>query len=364
MRRSALLASLALLAACSDYDLSRLNGKSLPAEDTAGLPDGDTGASHPPDEETGSVKGRVCDLTGEGYVVGAEAWIAIDDDGDGAEDRRISDTTDADGYFLLEGVPLGDHVIHVEKGSFSTEIPVSLTDPGLLELTDEECLSPDDVTVAVITGYYDSIETILRDLGVDYDAIDGKTSRDYIDFLTDLDRMKEYDIIFFNCGISDGWITSGSKGEIGSNIKDYVEGGGSIYTSDWAHYFFEVAFPDAIDYYGDDDRVDDARIGQSGRLTADVLDANMKAILGSDTADLNYDLDAWVIPVSAKSTVDVLIQGDAPINWWYGGGTVTDAPLAVRFDKGSGTALYTTFHNESQNTIDMDALLEEIILSL
>ena len=64
-----------------------------------------------------------------------------------------------------------------------------------------------------------------------------------------------------------------------------------------------------------------------------------------------------------RQVVEVLVQGDAPINWWYGGGEVSSAPLAVRFDKG-GTALYTTFHNETQATIDMEKLLEEIILSL
>lgn len=356
--RLPLALTLALLATgCSDYNFSPEKEQNLPSdpEDTA-VDTSDPVDTGEVDPDSASLKGRVCDLTGEGYVVGATAYIELDDG------SRIGDTTDADGYFTLTGIPLGTHTVHVEKGSFSTSFDVTLEEPGLTELVEEECLQPESVKIAVVTGQYDHIQTYLDEMGVEYDLYNGISGSEYLNqLLLDTAKMAEYDIIFLNCGISDGWFSQ--KGTVGNNIKEYVEGGGSIYSSDWAHYFFEAAFTDALDFHGNDDNVNDARIGKSTHVPATVLDANMIAIIGSSSADLNYNLGSWVIADTAKSTVDVLIRGNAPIDPWYGGGTVSNAPLAVRFEKG-GTALYTTFHNEAQATIDMEALLEEIILSL
>jgi hypothetical protein len=355
-----LLLPLSLFAlGCTEYNLATEKTGPTGAEDeeTPGDDEGETTGDW--EGKVGDIKGRICDLSGNGYVVGALVYVEVDTDGDGEVDVRVESVTDADGYFLLEDVPLGEHVIHVEKGSFTALIDVTLDTEDVMELAEEECLSAEELHVAVITGSYDRIQSYLDDMGVDYDTYAGATGTKYIDLLTDLDKMKEYDIIFLNCGISDGWITS-HKGDIGSNIREYVEGGGSIYASDWAHFFFEVAFPDAVDFYGSDTDINAARYGAATEINARVLDENMKAILGSSTARLSYDLDAWVIPERVKDGVIVLAEGDAPTYWFS---TVNDAPLAVKLEK-AGNAIYTTFHNESQATVDMELLLEEIILSL
>ena len=72
----------------------------------------------------GDIIGRICDTAGDGWVVGATVWVSIDLDGDGVEDMNIEATTDGDGYFTLEEVPPGTHIIMVEKGSFSTSFQV------------------------------------------------------------------------------------------------------------------------------------------------------------------------------------------------------------------------------------------------
>ena len=54
------------------------------------------------------------------------------------------------------------------------------------------------------------------------------------------------------------------------------------------------------------------------------------------------------------------MAGDARL---YIGGIQQNAPLAVKLDRG-GTAIYTSFHNAQQITLDMEALLEEIVLNL
>ena len=348
----------AALVGCSDYDINKKSPDN-PGLYTDTGSDGDTGDDDGEDEDgTADVRGRVCDPSGDGWTVGAEAWVELDLNGDGTIDQRISDETDAEGWFQLDGVMLGHHTVHIEKGSFSTRIEVALTEPGLVELAEEECLQSDDINVAVITGQYDNIGAILSGMNVEYDAYDGVSSSAYIDLLTDPDAMGEYDIIFFNCGIDDGWLVR--RSEIGVNIASYVEGGGSIYASDWAYGFFEAAFPTAIDFYGDDDTHGEAFVGDTSRVDADVLDADMMALLGSNKAELRYDLGGWVVPVSTLSTVQVMLRGDARLIY---GGVQANAPLAMKLYRG-GTALYTTFHNEQQITLDMAALLEEIVLNL
>ena len=304
------------------------------------------------------MRGRVCDPSGDGWTVGASAWVEIDLNGDGTTDQRVEDQTDSDGYFLLAGLPLGQHTVRVEKGSFSATIDVVLNNPGLTELAEEECLEAEDLRVAVVSGEYDHIGAILARMGVEYDVYVGTYGTEYVTFLKDPELMSEYDIIFFNCGINETWLPH--REEIGTNIRAYVEGGGSMYSSDWAYGFFEAAFPTAVEFYGNDEVWGEAAVGDVGRIEADVLDANMMAILGSNKADLTYDLGAWAVPVSVLSTVQVMVAGDARL---YIGGVQQNAPLAVKLDRG-GTAIYTSFHNEQQITLDMEALLEEIVLNL
>jgi hypothetical protein len=353
------------LVGCTEYELKGQQYE-LGGDDTALLQD-DTASATPVDpSETAAIQGRVCNTNGGDWVVGADVYIIIDSDGDGIEDYRIETSTDGDGFFTLEDVPMGTHTVYVEKGSFSTQFEVLVDEPGAVELADEECLDATDVEIAVITGAYDSIGDILDELGMEYTRYNGLSGQVYIQLLTDLSEMEQYDIIFLNCGISDGWINS-QGGVIGSNIKSYVEGGGSIYSSDWAFYFFEKGFPDAADFYGEDSRVDSARVGAMGNIMAEVLDANMQLVLGSNVADLYYDLGSWAVAEGVdSSTTEVLLRGTANyedyLSWDFG--SVPNSPLAIRFEKGGGTAIYTSFHNERQATVDMTRLLEEIILSL
>ena len=356
---------LALAGGCTEY---KLEG----ATDAAGTDSGDArdsieGDPDDPDDpvdpgETASVSGRVCNPSGGDWIVGAYVWVAVDDDGDGTEDWRAEDSTDIDGRFLLEGLPPGDHTVRVEKGSFSSSYDVTL-DLGLYEIPEEEC-ALDPPTIAVISGAYDHIEDILDDLALDHTLIDG-TGAEYIGFLRDASRMAEFDIIFFNCGIADSW--HGHEAQISANITTFVEDGGSIYASDWAHYFVEAAFPGKIDFYGEDSIYSAPRVGMDGNVTAQVIDPTMQAIIGGATASINYDLSMWVVPQHLGSGVDTLLQASVPImDFWTGTyTTIPNAPIATRFEVAAGRVIYTSFHNEHQaTTVHMRDILEEIILSL
>ena len=316
-----------------------------------------------------AVSGRICDPSGDGYVAGALVWAGEDEDGDGELDWYVETSTDGDGRFTLEGVRAGTRTIHVDKGSFSVTFEVTVTG-GTYELPEDECLST-DVKIAVVSGVYDDIARLLRDLGLDYDTYGDGT---YLALLEDPDALAEYDIVFFNCGMSHSWLSQ--EDEVGANLEAFVDQGGSVYASDWAYGVIEAAWPWAVDWLGDDVLFNpETGItyghlypygGIADTITADVIDPVMAAAVGGDSAELNYDLDAWVVPVGASSQTTVLLRGDARLydeDTFEPGETKTDLPLAVRFSQG-GTVIFTTFHNEVQITGHMELALKEIILSL
>lgn len=350
---------LLLTVACMDTQLHQLedvNGD-LPDSaiwsDTGEPPATDTGDPTNPDWDAG-VTGRICDPSGGDWVVDALVYI---DTGE----VRAEDRTDVEGRFTLTGLPAGTWTVHVEKGSFATQFDVTLNG-GMYEIPDPECLLPPDIMV--VTGAYDSIEDVLDRMGVEYDMTNGTSGSQHVTFLKDVDRMKEYDIIFLNCGMNDNWLNS--RGEVAANIKDYVTSGGSVYTSDWSYFAFEVAFPDAIDFMGDDNTPGAAYTGEAETVTADVIDANMQAVLGKNTASINYDLASWAVMESNESSATALLTGDVRYFDWntWASGTLRDVPLAVQIKPSGGNMIYTSFHNERQTTGDMDKMLEEIILSL
>ena len=117
-------------------------------------------------------------------------------------------------------------------------------------------------------------------------------------------------------------------------------------------------------FVGNDAVAGDAKVGQEQIINASVIDAGMRQLVGP-TATIDMALEDWAALQSTTSTV--LVQGTFtaynPQGWNYPDLTIT-APLATEFTYSQGKVVYTAFHNEGQNTFDMDALLKKIVLSL
>ena len=345
--------------ACSDQGLhnqSRTGEGGSPTDTT--LPPDEPEPEPEPELQSAAVSGRVCDPSGGHWVVGAITSVLLDYDSDGVTDFEILDHTDQDGRFELLDLPPGPHQIDVLKGSFSTTLEVDLIAGEILQLEDPICLDRDTVEIAVVTGEYDDIGEILTDLTLAYDSYDGVSTTDYLSLLGDPSLMATYDIIFLNCGIEWSWLSQ--QDQIGANIVDYVQQGGSLYASDWAYWFIEASYPDLLDFSGDDATVGDAFHGMPGSFQASVVDPNMQALLGSGIAEIWFNFNAWAVAESAGADATVLVKGDMALE---DGTLVLDSPLSVRL-AGGDRVIYTAFHNEAQTTLDMELLLLEIVLSL
>jgi hypothetical protein len=364
-----------LVIGCTEYKLESSEDAGA-ADDTAEpTDDAPSELEDPPPEDLpydGQITGRVCDPSGaeaEGWVVGAYVYVNYDSDGDGVDDARSEDSTDEAGRFRITGLPTGqDYTVFVVKGSFEATFEVTLV-TGTYEIPEDECrLVPPNI--AVISGDYDHIEDIIDEMGLDHTLIPGTFgTTEYRDFLQDPIAMAEFDIIFFNCGVSASWM--GGEVErhlITENIRDFVLNGGSIYISDWAYAFVEQTFPAKIDFYGDDEVYAQPMVGREGTVEANVIDPTMQAVIGAVGADINFDLPMWVVVQSLASGVSPLLEATIEVSDLYGGfSTVSDVPIAARFDFGEegGRVIYTAFHNEhAATTLDMTDILEEIILSL
>ena len=124
---------------------------------------------------------------------------------------------------------------------------------------------------------------------------------------------------------------------------------------DWAAGTTCSLFPEYISIERSD--------GKDQSLIATVLDNDIKALLGKSTCTIVYDIDGWVmVKVEDPDNVQVDIIGNPETE--NDGGIVQDKPLLVELSHGSGTVIYTSFHNSEQITEDSLKIIKHLVFSL
>lgn len=296
----------------------------------------------------GHVAGTICAPTGGIPSVGASVTFTA------AGGQTTNATTDTDGRFYVHCVAPGAGTIAVTKGHFSTSIPATVNSGQTTVLGGTNCLDPSSARIAVVLGAYDRVEQTLGDLGLPYDAFDGTLGPAPI--LSTPALLNTYDVLFLPCGIDDSTVRSPA---VATNLRAFVEGGGTIYTSDEAYDAVEAAFETAIDFNGDDAVADAAQTGIDTRITGRVLDPLiLRQLTQQTTVGIDYSIDyARIDGAGAATEVHVVGVTD-------NGGPLR--PLLVSFGTlTGGRVVYTTFHN-SDAAIDpqMRRVLEVLISGL
>jgi hypothetical protein len=300
------------------------------------------------------------------------------------QETRVS-YSDRDGFWLLEDLP-GEltYEVFVQHGSeilFDEEIYVP--SGKTVQLSEPDCFDPLELKVAVITGDYDDFQLVIEQMGFEnYTVYDGLVTGNNVcdvcednllNFLLAPDDMAQFDIIMFNGGhieedivydIDDG--NAGDADAIMGNIVAYVQGGGTIYASDWAYDEIEIGWPARIDFLGKDALPNDAEIGTPQTVAATISDSALAEWLGADDGriDIEYDLSTWPAVTSVDASVSVHLQGDVDVQLGPVSDTVPASPLLVSFTDGDGKVVYTSFRVAANASSDMLLTLQYIMYSL
>jgi hypothetical protein len=196
--------------------------------------------------------------------------------------------------------------------------------------------------------FWDDMGRLLRELGkgYNYDEVYPK------EFAHDPEELDKYDVLFLTCH---------PKAEsIKNALIRFVERGGTLYASDWRFDDLADAFPQFVD---------GSAIGSgTGRqdVRADVVDPGLREYIGTAHVDLKFDLPQWKTAAFAGTGVTVMIRGkykkqrdkrDQIGDW-------SEAPLLVRLNHGKGTIIFTSFHNEKQNSDVERKLLQYLVFTL
>ena len=310
-------------------------------------------------DTVGQVEGTLCAPDGTTWLADATVYI------ERADGSRAQTTTDANGHFVLHGAPSGAQLLHVVKGSYSASIDVVVPENGTLDIPEEDCaVTLAGVRIAVVTGEWDDVGTVLNDVGIDASTIttyDGYfTATSWVTTLLEsYATLSSFDIVFINCG-ADIEDALDSPTAI-ANLQQFVTAGGGVYASDLTYDLIEAAFPSSINFYGDDTLAQDAVQGEpADALPAVVADAALANALGTTSVDIAYPY-GFAVMESVAASVHVYIRGDAPL---WTGQTLSNVPHTAGFTVGQGRVIYTSFHQEPGANPTLEQVLRLLMFEL
>jgi hypothetical protein len=198
--------------------------------------------------------------------------------------------SDYRGHFVLNEVPIGTHVLVIEKAQFRLVQDVEVTETGV-NLTDAQTTLPSKhdplhgmyiPRVAIAVGDSDHVEDIFGKMKIlkvdssgqtvessldDTDHVDvyGNVDLPWLpddpgdapfpskqkgkigDLFGSLTTMKKYHIIFVPCNYQSD-VSRLQQPAVRKNIQDYVAAGGHLYVTDWSAEYEDAAFPDFIKF--------------------------------------------------------------------------------------------------------------------
>jgi len=242
------------------------------------------------------------------------------------------------------------------RGAANSAGPEPAHQPQVKEVVEEEdedtVMSPLRLAVTPAKPEYDDMGKLLDSLGAGY-----RYSRIPMDDLLDPDKLSRFDVVFLTCaGVPDAWLDKflrpGDRGggvftpkpeivqRLRRSLRQYVGNGGTLYASDWQFRVLRIAFPELVD----DTQL---AMGDVQVVTAEVVDPGLKRRLGP-AIKLRFDKSGWLPAAFDAAKVTTYLAGQFKT---LRGETVT-RPLLVQFapEKEKGQVIFTSFHNEAQNS--------------
>ena len=264
---------------------------------------------------------------------------------------------------VLGAVYVLDRQLPAKKIEHGSELKV-------VEATDEPKPKPAPVKrlrlgVTPPAGGFDDMGRLLDSLGEGY-----KYTPFRLEDLLEPKKIAEFDVIFLTCsGLPISMLgerigpgerpgtdvyTSNEKllNEVGANLREFVNKGGTLYASDLHYKLVARAFPDLT-------HQDQVQVGKGEQdVNAEVVDAGLKEIIGGEMK-LKFDMAGWYPADFSGEQITIYMRGKYAAE---SGGEPT-APLLVKFPYHDGTVIFTSFHNEKQNSEQELKLLRYLVFS-
>jgi hypothetical protein len=187
---------------------------------------------------------------------------------------------------------------------------------------------------------------LLRELGQGYrfDEVEP------VALLQNPQKLDNYDVLFLTC--------APAGQELRDVLQRFVTRGGTLYASDWRYEAVAAAFPEFVDRTSLGE-------GTKQEVLAEVVDPGLRDFVGP-TIPLRFDLPRWKTAGFGGPRVTVLIRGRYQRQQFPQDqvGVPAVAPLLVKFQVGKGTVIFTSFHNEKQNSAVETKLLHYLVFTL
>ena len=218
--------------------------------------------------------------------------------------------------------------------------------------------------LAVTPPEYDDMGRLLDTLGAGY-----RYANLDVDDLLSAGRLRRSDVVFATCGgVPQHWLgpllRDGERGAAGvfrarpaivrqikESLRDFAGRGGTLYASDWRFELLAMAFPEFVDKTK-------INRGDVQTVDAEVVDPGLQKRLGPRIA-LRFDKPSWRPAAFDEGKVAVYLRGAYKTL----SGTQSAAPLMVRFPFQDGTVIFTSFHNEKQNSDVELQLLRHLVFT-
>ncbi|MCE9531398.1 MAG: hypothetical protein K8T89_09805 [Planctomycetes bacterium] len=213
---------------------------------------------------------------------------------------------------------------------------------------------------------FDEVGKLLDELGQGY----AYTKLPLVD-ISDFSKIGQYDLLFLTCGTQPkAWLGKpvgvGTRPEIQNyswnedvikeiraSLLKFLEKGGTIVASDWQFAILSVVFPDYIDR-------STYNPGAAQTLEATIADAGLSEVLGAQQLQLKFDLDDWKPAAIKAPKMKIYLEGEYRA---MADRRLVKAPLLVKFPQGQGQVIFTSFHNEKQNSKKEMQLLRYLVFT-
>ncbi len=250
-------------------------------------------------------------------------------------------------------------------GDNSNAPKLEITEQQEVQYTETQTEKPLSIAVTRSEEVYDDVGKLLRELGQGY-----RYSEINLVDIQDYSKIAQFDLLFLTCGTHPkSWLgapigTGERPGvrtfswnesvirQIQASLQKFLDKGGTIYASDWQFAILQAAFRADID---------PSRFapGEGNQFVeAEVVDESLRELIGQ-SLQLKFDLDGWKPAAFKAPQMRIYLEGE----YRSMDGRKVRAPLLVKYPRGKGQIIFTSFHNEKQNSETEKKLLKFLVFA-